>query len=251
MLSKRLIKTALAIVCNPIKYLGVRNLINNLNQRHEKIVFILTCGPSLELVAKSPGLAKLLSENFVISIKQAFNEFRNETDIHIVNDIRYTTYDYNEARPLVMSVGKILPEMVYDFNFPIADYSYETSVFVTNRYAEASLNRMPYLRPWGIGVMYELGLFLPEILNCEKLVIIGFDMNKDGKYHYYDNSEDENFEKYSVDAQEFDYNKTTIPELERWYKGLDIKVALYSPLSDLPFKNKINNISELRAFLEA
>lgn len=249
MLNKRTIKTAIAPLRNPIRYLKAKYLLNTLKHRHEKIVFILTCGPSLELVAKEPGLAKLLRDNFVISIKQAFNEFKYETDIHIVNDIRYTKYDYTEARPIIMSVGRILPKMKYDVNFPIADYSYETSVFVTNSYAEASLNRMSYVRPWGIGVMYELGLFLPEILNCEKLVIIGFDMNKNGKYHYYDNSNDENFAKYSVDPEEFDYNQATIPELERWYEELGIQAALFSPLSALPFKNKITEISELKAFL--
>ena len=97
--------------------------------------------------------------------------------------------------------------------------------------------------------MYELGLFLPELLNAKKVVIIGFDMNNGGKYHFYDNLNTEDSNSYSVDKDEFFYNQQTIPFYEKWMNEKGVEVALMSPLSSLPFKNKITQIDELEDFI--
>ena len=231
-------------------YFAVRRTLSLLRSKPADNIFLVTCGPSLALLANDPQLKQILKDNFVICMKQAYNTFIEQTDIHVVNDIRYEKYNYEQNRPIILSVGKKTEDMESDAHFPIAEFDYSSAVFVTNDYDGASLNRMGFVRPWGIGVMYELGLFLPEILQCKKLVIIGFDMNKDGKYHFYDDHESQDSQSYSVDREEFFYNQKTIPHLEKWLKSLEIDVALFSPLSALPFSNKITDIKKLQKFLE-
>ena len=97
--------------------------------------------------------------------------------------------------------------------------------------------------------MYELALFIPQLINCKKLIIIGFDMNKEGKYHFYDKEDENDAQSYKVDDQEISLNHGTIPHLEIWLNKQNIDVALFSPLSSLPFTKKISTISELSEFV--
>lgn len=97
--------------------------------------------------------------------------------------------------------------------------------------------------------MYEVGLFLPELLNAKKVIIIGFDMNRDGRYHFYDNSHSHDSASYQVDEDEFYYNQRTIPHYEKWMADKGIAVALLSPESALPFNKKLVDIDDLKSFM--
>lgn len=230
-------------------YLRTKKFIQNIGHEEHEIVFLLTCGPSLSLFIQNTEFRKLLNENTCISMKQAYDYFPQETDFHVVNEIRYKEYHYQSPNTKVLSVGNKIKSIVSDFHFPILEHEYKNSVFVTNNYSKNDLLSRPVFRPWGIGVMYELGMFLPAILKCKKLVIVGFDMNANGRYHFYDSQDAEDAEQYSVDKEEFIYNQTTIPHFENWLKQINIEVALLSPLSTLPFTKKLETLDELESFL--
>ena len=246
---KNILKKIRYRILNWREYENAKFILKKLNGKSEKIVYILTCGPSLELYLENKKLRSHLEKSFCISVKQAFDLFQKETNIHIVNEIRYKEYDYSVNRPLILSTGELNQSIRKDAHFPIIDYRYETSIFATNNYENSKLSKFDIFRPWGIGVMYELGLFLPELLNAKKVVIIGFDMNNGGKYHFYDNLNTEDSNSYSVDKDEFFYNQQTIPFYEKWMNEKGVEVALMSPLSSLPFKNKITQRDELEDFI--
>ena len=231
------------------EYLQAKSTLETLNQRSERVVFILTCGPSLELYIENEALRQHLKDSYCISMKQAFNYFSTETDMHIVNEIRYQNYDYSTNRPLILSTGSLNENIITDAHFPIFDYAYKSSTFVTNKYEEAKLSNLKVVRPWGIGVMYELGLFIPELIGAKKVVIIGFDMNNTGKYHFYDHQSHQDSQSYLVDTDEFSYNQQTIPFYENWMNKKGIDVALMSPLSTLPFSKRIDTIEQLNDFI--
>ena len=246
---KLIIRKLMYVLLNPEAYLRSKSMLSKLKAKNEKVVLLVTCGPSLELVKKLPGFNQIVDKHYLICMKQAYNDFQNQTDIHIVNEIRYPGYEYGPSKPLILSVGKSSPNITSDAHFPIIDCSYSAATFVTNDYDGDNLRNKPYFRQSGIGVMYELGLFIPQLLNCKKLIIVGFDMNQVGKYHYYDDSEAENAKAYSVDNKEIMYNQETTPHLEDWLNSVNIDVALFSPLSALPFKQKISTIEELNDFI--
>ena len=75
-------------------------------------------------------------------------------------------------------------------------------------------------------------------------------MNSIGSYHFYDSQDDQNAENYDVGNAEVLQNKKTIPFLEAWLNSVGIQVALFSPLSELPFKNQLSSIDDLNNFIE-
>ena len=232
-----------------LPYLKVRYHLIKMALKKEPIVFLVTCGPSLELVKKMPGIHDLLEKNFTISVKQAYNEFKSQTDVHIVNEIRYEKYQYLKSRPVILSVGKRDAQIKSDAHFPISEYSEKNCLFKSNDYQNNTLIKRKYFRPWGVGVMYELAIFLPQIVGCKKLVIIGFDMNSGGTYHFYDTDNKKNSKEYNVSNDEIDNNKQTTIHLEKWLNDVGISVGLMSPLSELPFSRNLTSITCLKRFL--
>ena len=74
-------------------------------------------------------------------------------------------------------------------------------------------------------------------------------MNSIGTYHFYDTQDDQNAEDYDVSNAEVLQNKKTTPFLEEWLNSIGIEVALMSPLSELPFENKLRSVNELNGFI--
>lgn len=193
--------------------------------------FVLTCGPSLGEVWDD-NLKDFLSDKLVISVKQAHHQAPEIFDFHMFNEVRMEPYEY-PAQTNVLSVSQFLKDYPSHIHYPIHRYKYHKSLFVTHQYDRWDPERR-FVRPWGVGIMFELGLQLPIYLGCKKVVIIGFDMNNTGKYHFYDDKDEEDSVHYDVHKGEFKDAPATIPHYLKWTqkKGTDVK--LYSPLSALP-----------------
>ena len=101
----------------------------------------------------------------------------------------------------------------------------------TNDYSKWNLDK-EYERPWGIGIMFEIGLHLPIHLGCKRLLIIGFDMNSKGKYHFYRN--DNTDAKLYAREEEFTYAKKSIPYYLKYAETMGLEVKQFSPQSELP-----------------
>lgn len=203
-------------------------LLNNAYQG--ETAYILTCGPSLGMVWQE-GLQAFLQNKLVIGVKQAQHLAPGLFDFHLYNEVRMETYCYH-GDTIRLSVSKFQDDHPSHIHYPIKSYRYEEALFCTNEYARWTLDRS-LQRPWGIGIMFELGLHLPIYLGCKKIVIIGFDMNASGAYHFYDAAKNQDSAYYNVDEEEFDYAVRSSGVYYQWAKSLGVEVVLCSPLSTL------------------
>lgn len=205
--------------------------------------FVMTCGPSLGDIW-CDGLRDFLSDKLVISVKQAHDLAPDISDFHLYNEVRMQDYDY-PASTIRLSVSQYQPTHPSHIHYPIESYTYEQSLFVTNDYTGWDL-RKRYTRPWGIGIMFELGLQLPVYLGCSKVAILAFDMNPKGSYHFYDqNNEDSRY--YRVDDEEFKYAKTSSIHYQNWSMQQGVTVRLLSSKSELMIE-RLNDLEELFLF---
>ncbi len=214
-------------------YTEISKLRNNYlhNFYKGKTAYILSCGPSIDRVWDNK-LEDFLSDKLVISIKQAHDLAPEISDFHLYNEVRMKSYNY-PANTIKISCSKFSPDYPSHIHYPIREYKWEKSLFVTNEYERWQLDHS-YERPWGVGIMFEIGLFLPIHLGCKRVLIIGFDMDPNGKYHFYDDSKEKDSKAYKVDRDEFKYVQATIPHLLSWARKLGVDLKLYSPLSALP-----------------
>ena len=67
--------------------------------------YIVTCGPSLSK-HNIDLLKSKLKDKLVISIKQAYNLLREETDFHILNTYNLSSYKWNPNSIVYWSVSK-------------------------------------------------------------------------------------------------------------------------------------------------
>lgn len=207
--------------------------------------FILTCGPSLGEVWNDE-LEEFLSDKLVIAVKQAQYKSPDICDFHLYNEIRMEEYTYHPDT-ICLGVSRFMPKHAPHIHFPIKSYDWDDSLFLTKDFKNADLETQ-LVRPWGIGIMYELGLFLPLFLGCTKSVTIGFDMNKTGNYHFYDDKKSEDASFYKVDEEEFDHAADTAGEWDRWAKTHGHEARLYSPQSALPIL-KLKTLEEIKSFV--
>lgn len=209
-----------------------------------KTAYILACGPSLDMVWND-DLKRFLKDKLVISIKQAFNLVSEMTDFHLYNEVRMEKYNY-KTETFRMGVSKYMSGYKPHIYYPINEYDYDKTLFVTQEYEGWDLEN-GIERPWGVGIMFELGLFLPVHLGCSKVVIIGFDMNFNGKFHFYDKGSGEDSQFYKVNVEEFEYAPKSIPHYLNWCQKKEIDVKAYSPLTALPFE-QLKSLEEVRRY---
>jgi len=207
------------------------------NKYAGQTAYILTCGPSISEVW-CDRLCELLADKLVITVKQAHELAPAISDFHLYNTVNLKKYEY-PAPTIRVSIEKapwMRQEYPAHLNYPISlptirEHDVGKSLMGTNDYESWSLENS-YERPWGIGIMFEFGLFLPIHLGCRRVLIIGFDMNERGKYHYYRN--DESDASNYARSEEFVFSKSTIPHYLKWANARGVEVRQFSPLSDLP-----------------
>jgi hypothetical protein len=208
---------------------------------------ILTCGPSIGEVCDDRFL-KFISDKLVIAVKQAHDIRPDIVDIHLYNTVRLKVYEY-PAPTMRISVERFFQktdEYPCHINYPIkhetiVDHDVNKALMATNDYDRWSLDT-EYERPWGIGIMFEIGLQLPVHLGCRRLLIVGFDMNRTGKYHFY-RTDNTDARLYARD-EEFEYSRNSIPHYLKYAEAHGLEVRQYSPLSALPIQ-KIDSFDEV------
>jgi len=144
--------------------------------------YILTAGPSINEI-EVEYLRNKLKDKLVISVKQTYNLIPELVDFHIINTDNYQVYSFSDNDPIKMKVSLINNSQKTPY------YREDMSLFVdiTKTIArEHSLAGMmdfnkhlldeTDLRPWGPGIMYELGIYLPVLLGCTKVYILGWDL---------------------------------------------------------------------------
>lgn len=234
-----------------LSYLNYRKLLKSAKKSRldSDTWFILSCGPSLSQFENDKEFKDLLSIHPVVTIKQAGKIFEDYSNIHVFNEVRYEK-EFNNIGNYRFSVSQFQEKSSPNIHFPIRSYKLKRALFCTNKYVENEL-RSSYLRPWGVGILFELAIFLPLIFDCKRIVLVGVDMNKKGGYHFYDQQdENKHSNSYNVDEFEFAYTKGTSHYMQYWLDSKGIELLNMSPLSDLPIK-KVSTVSELKDIINA
>ena len=235
-----------------INYLQYRTLLKKLptflSKLNSDVWFILSCGPSLGLFDNDPEFYELLKKYPVLSVKAAGNLFRDVTNIQVFNEVRYDP-SFSTIGNYRFSVSKFVLGSNTHLHFPIKikGYSLEKSLYKTNQYEKNTLEKK-FLRPWGVGIFYEIALFFPILFGAKKIITCGVDMNYKDKYHFYDQGKLQDASFYKVNEEEFFFTKGTSYYIMYWLKEKGIKLANFSPLSELPFP-KYNSVSDLSEFI--
>jgi len=112
----------------------------------------------------------------------------------------FKLYDYGKRFPLVLATAgepeKIIVNNVwtknqnYDIFLPVvnSNQNFNNTLAVTKDFDSYTLEKTKD-RPWGPGMMYELGLYLTHHLGVRNVYTIGWDLEKPGETkstHFYD-----------------------------------------------------------------
>ncbi len=154
----------------------------------DETAYIVTCGPSLS--KHDVNLLKLkLKDKLVISIKQAYNLLKEETDFHILNTYNLSEYKWDPKSIVYWSLSKSYADeqlqRIVSMGAPIDLYIPVINPPFINRQqtTQATCNFDDFYMmethtevKFGVGMMYEMGIPLALLLGCKKIVAIGWDL---------------------------------------------------------------------------
>ncbi|MCC0076862.1 MAG: hypothetical protein H6898_09800 [Rhodobacter sp.] len=156
-----------------------------------KDVVILSCGPSLSEYTPE-ALNDLLSGTCVIAVKQAFDTVPEATDFQILNTWNSQKYDYSRRRPLIIRETAAGDPPVYgesDLNLLVDKPSALSEQLARKQNFDDFQFSVSMTRPWGPGVLYEVGFYLAQHLGARRIITLGWDVgvqNSAVMPHFYD-----------------------------------------------------------------
>jgi hypothetical protein len=156
-----------------------------------KDVFILSCGPSLSEYT-ADQLREYLSGSYVMVVKQAYDVAPDLADFHILNTWNSQRYDYSAHRPFIIREGAPGDPPVFgesDLNLVVNKPSALSEQLARKQnFGDFAFSRS-LDRPWGPGVLYEIGFYLAEHLGARRVITLGWDVgmkNSSVMPHFYD-----------------------------------------------------------------
>jgi glycosyltransferase involved in cell wall biosynthesis len=210
--------------------------------------YLVSCGPTL--TDHDPDkIRDLLSKNFGISIKQAFDLFGENIDLHLYNCANHKQYDYSKHRPIVMEASTSPHKMgECDLKFFIMERDFNKSTAAAHNFEEWTFDKQPLLRPYGPGIEYEVVFFALEHLGFSEVITIGWDNklikgNAD-QQHFYDKQGSGFDKKDFIHSNEVAMNESAVKTLEHeekittdamlpWYEWLKSKGTTLKIVSDI------------------
>lgn len=231
-----------------VKFSQIERLLLLKDLLRGESAYLLSCGPTL-VDHEKDKLNNICKNNLAFSIKQAYDLFPEHMDVHFYNCGNYKDYNYGDNPPLVFEastnpsgVGK-----QHDVRFLIKERNFNNSLSLVENFEDWTIEKQPFLRPYGPGIMYEIVFFMAQHLGLEEFTTIGWDnklISKDAdKQHFYDMQKTEfdksNFIHYNEVAQNVGMDslnyeaKVTTSAMEPFYKWLKSKNLNLKIISDL------------------
>jgi hypothetical protein len=143
--------------------------------------YLLTCGPSFK-ENWNDRVKELLSRKLIISVKQTYNEAAGIVDFHLLNSWNYQPYEYKEPKPIVLMEraddDPPTPGIQADLLFRIPDPRDFANRLATSFAFDKWLFTRQIGRPWGPGVVYELGIYLLVHLGVKEVITLGWDLGE-------------------------------------------------------------------------
>lgn len=161
------------------------------NRAAGKDVFVLSCGPSLsEYTAEA--LRGYLKGACVMMVKQAYDIAPDLADFQILNTWNSQSYDYAPRRPFVVREGAPGDPPVFgdsDLNLTVRKPSALSEQLARKQNFGDFMFTKTLDRPWGPGVLYEIGFYLAQHLGARRIITLGWDVgvkNSSVMPHFYD-----------------------------------------------------------------
>ncbi|WP_431283410.1 hypothetical protein ACQW02_00975 [Humitalea sp. 24SJ18S-53] len=159
-------------------------------------MFILGCGPSLaEYTADQ--LDQLLAGKLVVALKQALDYVPTQGDFLVLNSWNFRSYEFARARPVVIrESGRNDPPVFLDGDIALdipRPSSRDDQLALSRKFDDYMFSKT-LNRPWGPGVLYEIGFYLAEHMGVSKVVTLGWDVgvrNSPQMPHFYDTTSPE------------------------------------------------------------
>ena len=219
--------------------------------KHEK-AYVLSCGPTLT-DHDSGKIQRLLKNNLGISIKQSFDLFGDDIDIHIYNCANFKEYDYSKNSPIVLEASTSPYKLGQcDLKFFIRERDFNKSLSVTNDFDSWTFEKQPLLRPYGPGIMYEVVFYTLQHLGISEVITIGWDNKliegEANQQHFYD-KKGSKFEKSNfIHSNEVADNQASVNTLSHeekittdtmlpwydWLKSTGIELKIVSSINPAP-----------------
>jgi hypothetical protein len=143
--------------------------------------YLLACGPSINAYWNERA-RQFLSDKLVIAVKQTHDLAPEVVDFHLLNSWNYRPYAYDEPGPIVVASraddDPETPGMQADLSFRVPEpRNYAKRLATTYHFDEWLLTRT-LDRPWGPGIVYELGIYLMVHLGVADVVSLGWDLGE-------------------------------------------------------------------------
>lgn len=157
-----------------------------------EVCYLLTCGPSIGETF-TPEVRTKLADKLVLSVKHAYDLAPEIADFHLLNSWNYKPYAYRDPKPIVLlernEKDPACPGAEPDLLFNIPDpHTMEKRLAVTRQFDDYLFTRT-LDRPWGPGIVYEMGLYLAIHLGVAELTVFGWDLgeiNSPVMEHFFD-----------------------------------------------------------------
>ena len=159
--------------------------------------YILACGPSLNQVPREE-LQAALGGRLVFAVKQAYEVVKGIADFHLLNAWSYQRYLYQNPYPVIVQTVHAGEPATYghaDLRLPLdngGDTDLKYTVAARGIFDEFLLSETP-TRPWGPGILLELGFYLALHLGVGRIFLLGVDSVLESALsratsHFYDRS---------------------------------------------------------------
>ncbi|SEP92709.1 hypothetical protein SAMN04488038_102236 [Solimonas aquatica] len=176
---------------------SIKEKLDGLQGAYEgQTVFILACGPSLSEYSPEK-LSELMKDQCVMVIKQALDFVNGVSDFLLLNSWNFRRYDFTGERPVVIKEHGPKDPPVFlgsDIELEVPTPSdLQDQLALSKRFDDYTFEKSP-LRPWGPGVLYEIGFYLAYHMRVKKIVTLGWDVgvkNSPQMPHFYDTTSPE------------------------------------------------------------
>ena len=206
----------------------------------DKKAVILAPGPSLN----DHDLTSLYGRDDIVllSIKQAQNNIKGQSDFHIVNTYnfdKYNGYDYGNLDCIIfyglsesyinqqMEKLAIKPHPV-DIWVPVVNppsITYNDSMHKSGDYDKLLMLGTETKTWWGTSILYEQAIPMALLIGCKEIVTIGWDLTT-GVHSY-----DKDKANFKVDEAQIQYTKDSIkstPALYDWLSNNNTNLKICS-----------------------
>jgi hypothetical protein len=211
------------------------------NSKQGQDCYILACGSSLSKY-DNQEIRDKLKTSLVFSIKQAYNEFKEETDFHFWNcsnlplDYMNIPYRYVDHRPDVVVASSNYPkgqrwspdqDLDLFFQVPLIEQigGKDNTLAVKRNYDDFLLEKTGEKRQTGPGIMLESVLHTAIHVGVKSITTIGWDLDKHGS-HFYKEGDVDN--KGCEIPWDIILNAKAVPSIKDWIESKDIKLNILS-----------------------